>query len=982
MISDIGKTKKIIFYLLLILFLSNYAFPSILPGAKDLKIAPALALKLQEYSQGGKIPVIITLKRSDSDLEGINIHIKKRYDLINAVSADISSEDLEELEKNQDVLKIFYDEISPLPITESQNAHLMGANMDTIGATYVNTVLNYTGKNVTIAIVDTGIDYTHPDLGGCIGISCKVLGGYDFVNLDADPMDDVSHGTHCAGIAAANGDIKGVAPDARLLAVKVCNSSCTDSNIIAGIDWAVANGANIISLSLGTNKQPSSGETPIQMLLDATTRRGVTVVAAAGNEGPGEGTLADIATSRSVIAVGGDKDQGTVSAADDTIPDFSSRGPAPYGRFKPEVLAPGYAIYSTIPGGGYGTKGGTSMSTPHVAGAAAVLLEYNRSLTPAQIKSLLIGSAEPITGHPFDAGAGLINLTRAITSNLYASINEKPIWEEVVFPGMNATASMRINNKNDYAISVSLNTQELSDIKQDNILPASSLIFPEVIQLGPLEEKTFQIIFKPEQDTPPGTYATILRINSSSDSIRIPFSLTVPLVGNGKIYSTTNHDCSAHTQDGCGPLPSSAGEWGDWRFYKLANYNGTRLRVNLTWPGIDNDLDLYLYGPDGGLYNYSGQGDTTEEHLILSNPAYQEYWAAVSSYKLSTSPLAFNLTVSYDSAIRLEPKTWQGILTKGGQYVLNYTLINDGISITNLQIDAVMQKNTANNAITGTVPYGSTTNNIIWKKSTSGLDLTGARYMNATLTWNTPSKDLDMDLVYHYGTWNDTGYWSNHRSDLLGIGQEEIIGADIKYFIETFSDLGILIYNPGSAQNYALKLNFSGEGACSYSQPNPSTISSMSAGTQRAIQVSINTSNLEGGITYDYELVVKKDGIEESRVPLRFTVVTTTTTTTSTTTSTTIATSSTTTSTSSTTSTSTSTSTSMTSTTAPQVTTTTTTTGSTTTSTEASCSLAGDYSPCGEVSLSEVVAYINEWVENEAALSDVIALINAWAQSQ
>ena len=110
-----------------------------------------------------------------------------------------------------------------------------------------------TGTGITIAVIDTGVDYTHPDLGGCLGINCKVVGGYDFINDDANPMDDQGHGTHVAATAAGNGVLKGAAPDAKIIAYKVLDADGSGSfeYVIAGIDAAVADGADIISMSLG-----------------------------------------------------------------------------------------------------------------------------------------------------------------------------------------------------------------------------------------------------------------------------------------------------------------------------------------------------------------------------------------------------------------------------------------------------------------------------------------------------------------------------------------------------------------------------------------------------------------------------------------------------------------------------------------------------------------------------------------------------------
>ncbi len=987
----------------ILLNLLSYSHAFVLDEENSSKILADLMLKIENYSAQATIPVIVTLKRGDSDPGiGGNGYVKRRYDLINAVSAEVSSEGIKKLENNPDVEKIYYDDVLyPLPVEDSTNS-LMGVNSDAIGATYANNVLNYTGRNVTIAIVDTGIDYTHPDLGGCsqVGPSCKVRGGYDFVNSDPDPMDDLGHGTHCAGIAAANGTIKGVAPDASLLAVKVCSpSTCLDSDTMAGIDWAVANGANIISLSLGSSEQPSEGNDPLQMLCDAAVSRGVTIVAAAGNEGPGTGTIADIAASQNVIAVGADDYKGTASAADDTVASFSSRGPMPWGRLKPEIVAPGVNIYSTVPNGscllcdksGYKTLSGTSMATPHAAGAAALLLEYNRSLTPAQIKSMLMESADNIAGHPFETGAGLINVSRAITSRIEASINENPAWEESIPEGMNTTALLKIKNENPYAINASLTANDLSDIKGDNTLSTSSLSFPAQISLNAFEERIIPINFSAAKDTPAGTYATILDISTENESIHIPVSLTIPLSGEGTIYGSVNDACSLETQDGCGMEPSDVEYWGDWRFYQLTNYNGTALSINLTWAAATSDLDLYLFGPDGGLYGISGQANTSNEYIELTNLIYPEYWAAVYAYGIAGTKLEYSIDVSYASSIRVEPATMQETINKGDAALLNFTLTNDGASETDLGIDAVTQKNIANKQVSGNIAHtGADYYNFIWKKSTSGLNLTDTQYMNATLTWNTPSNDLDMYFLYKNGTtWTESRYSSTHRNDLLGIGQEEILGADIKYYLETFSDIGIGVSNPGSTQSYKLTLNFTGERSCDYAQPSPALISSLAPAENRTIQVMVNTTNLTAGNTYDFQLIVKKSGEEITRVPVRLTVTdstqettTTTTSTTSTTTtssSTTTTTTTTPTSTSTTANTTTTTPTTTTTITPTSSTTTTTTSTTSTTTTMATCPITGDYPPCGTVSLQEVINLINEWVDDNATLNDVIALINAWA---
>ena len=189
-----------------------------------------------------------------------------------------------------------------------------------------------TGLGVRVAIVDTGVAYTHPDLGGCLGATCKVIGGYDFVNNDNNPQDDNGHGTHVAGIVAANGVVRGIAPDARLLAYKVLNANGDgfSSTVIAGIDAAVDpdgnpatnDGARVINLSLGGYGDPDD---PLSQAVDNATLHGVTVVVAAGNEGPNEQTIGSPGTARRAITVG-------ASDKTDNPASFSSRGPVIWRR--------------------------------------------------------------------------------------------------------------------------------------------------------------------------------------------------------------------------------------------------------------------------------------------------------------------------------------------------------------------------------------------------------------------------------------------------------------------------------------------------------------------------------------------------------------------------------------------------------------------------------------------------------------------------
>ncbi|MFF9351296.1 S8 family serine peptidase [Streptomyces sp. NPDC014734] len=283
----------------------------------------------------------------------------------------------------------------------------------------------YTGKGVKIAVLDTGADATHPDLRG------QILEAKNF-STSPDTQDRVGHGTHVSSIAAgtgakSGGKFKGVAPDARLIEGKVLddNGFGDDSGILAGMEWAAAQGADVINLSLGGTDTPEID--PLEAAVNKlSAEKGVLFAIAAGNEGDGAGTVGSPGSADAALTVG-------AVDHDDVLADFSSRGPrVGDGAIKPDVTAPGVDITAAAAPGsaidqevgqnppGYLTISGTSMATPHVAGAAALLKQQHPEWRYTELKGALTASTKPGAYTPFQQGSGRIALDRAIGQTVIA----------------------------------------------------------------------------------------------------------------------------------------------------------------------------------------------------------------------------------------------------------------------------------------------------------------------------------------------------------------------------------------------------------------------------------------------------------------------------------------------------------------------------------------------------------------------------------
>ncbi|QFZ17621.1 S8 family serine peptidase [Saccharothrix syringae] len=277
-----------------------------------------------------------------------------------------------------------------------------------------------TGKGVKVAVLDGGVDGDHPDLKG------REIAERNFTDAP-DNVDHDGHGTHVAATIASNdAKYRGVAPGAAILDGKVCrDGGCQESSVLAGMQWAVDQGADIVNLSLGGYDSPGVDpmEEAVNRLSDET---GTLFVVAAGNSGRAK-TVDSPGSADAALTVGAVR-------RDDDLAYFSSRGPRTGdGAVKPDITAPGVNIVAakasqgtigTPVGRRHVSLSGTSMATPHVAGAAALLAQQHPDWTGARIKSVLMASARPNPALTvFEQGTGRVDLTRAIT----ATVGARPV---------------------------------------------------------------------------------------------------------------------------------------------------------------------------------------------------------------------------------------------------------------------------------------------------------------------------------------------------------------------------------------------------------------------------------------------------------------------------------------------------------------------------------------------------------------------------
>ncbi|MFF2641240.1 S8 family serine peptidase [Streptomyces niveus] len=315
------------------------------------------------------------------------------------------------------------------------------------------------GERVKVAVLDTGADQTHPDLAG------RIAAAEDFSG-SSGTSDGFGHGTHVASIVggsgkASGGTRQGVAPAAELMIGKVLGDDGfgSESQVIAGMEWAAAKRAEVVNMSLGSDA-PSDGTDPMSLAVNELSESsGALFVVAAGNSGPGTGTIGSPGAADAALTVG-------AVDRDDSLAEFSSRGPR-YGdeAVKPDVTAPGVGIVAARATGtgmgdpvddGYTAASGTSMATPHVAGAAALLAQRHPDWSAAQLKDALVSTARTIAGQQVtEQGGGRIDLAAAALGALTAT-GTVALGPFEAGDDQTRTATLRYTNTSDKDVTLAL----------------------------------------------------------------------------------------------------------------------------------------------------------------------------------------------------------------------------------------------------------------------------------------------------------------------------------------------------------------------------------------------------------------------------------------------------------------------------------------------------------------------------------------------
>ncbi|WP_392673571.1 S8 family serine peptidase [Streptomyces sp. LN785] len=485
------------------------ARPLLASGALDARLFDVDALIAQGYADGADVPVIVQNKDASAPVPEGSKQVR-RLPGIKAAAARVETKNTRTfwsgLRSTRDgaTARKLADGVSKVWLDAKVEATL-DKSVPQIGAPEA-WAEGYDGKGVKVAVLDTGVDATHPDLAG------RIAETRNFSDSD-DAVDRFGHGTHVASTivgsgAGSGGRYKGVAPEADLLIGKVLgdNGSGSDSSVLAGMDWAAHSGAKVISMSLGTSAA-SDGTDPLSAAVDTlTAETGSLFVIAAGNTGPKATTIGSPGAADSAL---------TVAAVDkqDQLASFSSRGPRLNDNaLKPDIAAPGVDIVAARAAGTsmgtpvdkyYTSSSGTSMATPHVAGAAAIVAEAHPDWSAADIKGALMSGAKVLDGGGFAEGSGRTYVPDALKQTVWAS---NASFGTVAPKGTSApvTRSVTFHNTSDKEVTLALS----GALKLDGgaVADGALTLGADTLTLPAGGAKDLQVTVAPDLATAYGTY--------------------------------------------------------------------------------------------------------------------------------------------------------------------------------------------------------------------------------------------------------------------------------------------------------------------------------------------------------------------------------------------------------------------------------------------------------------------------------------------
>lgn len=726
---------------------------------------------IKDSVREGTTPVIVIFKEdAHPDLDGLAVRYNFR--LINGVAGEATPSAIERLSKDDSVKGVYSDGTTHISVPEDETTagdYQCPSRMINAERLWEKGI---DGKGVTVAVLDSGIDKNHPDLIG------KVVGEKNFVKDDATAGDLLGHGTMVAGIiagsgAASGGKYKGIAPGSDLLSVKVIDSNGNGrvSDIIAGIEWAMYNGADVLSLSLGGL---NLGETnpPITMAADKAMDNGAVVCVAAGNRnntkpnGLSTSSTADAAAADSIGLIDAsqldendDKDvllllvpillalppglidspgDGlkvvTVGASDcdGRVAPFSGSGPTRDERTKPDIVGPGVDVVSTVPPGlekpdyvdvYYARESGTSLSTPVAAGLAALLLQADENLTPAGVKAAMTRGAVKLNntlGEEYEEyyqGAGRMDADQShkslsLGSDLVGVMPDKWIAGRWAYLPAGKGVYVGLDAGADRP------QKKLYALAPGDEDSTTNFVFFTDKERGDLEISVFGSVADwmiveplPGSISPNGQKAF-------GASIAVPEG-TAPGVYTGSIEirergeSIISIPVTAQVAEeiaiekGLGNKESSL-QGSDWDYYYLDVPLGTsELEANLKWKG-DSNLDLFLLSPTSEYYD--GKEKAHSEKAQLENPPSGRWLMAVHS---EDTPLVnYSLDVER-SLVESTPRRWiMDDAAPGTSAKAQFEVKNEGKPLENLSYKGVIE-NIISKDIAGSVGYKKVWENYI-----------------------------------------------------------------------------------------------------------------------------------------------------------------------------------------------------------------------------------------------------------------------------